>query len=312
MGLRDFWRKEAEKIKDKSAALGGMQNILNTDHLNPEKKDKIARYYYMYADCGSFIDLVEIAPEEGQKVTKNFILIYSTAEAMNEDVTRSIDLVADRLKTMTPNYYGLTYEQMMDRAHWIYGEGGGYYALHYAYAIQNAANKIKDEDGLYKQLMSAKKGALDKAKYLTKGEQYYTTGEVVLYETAEGSGVYKPPKINENCINFNKRRMDYPKAINSNIRMALCIGAVIRTMQHPKDSIVGECNNWRGGSKEAFQAGTLRAEYFGKSTGPTKTSYHLFLQYGKTYPGPGEEIAEEQFPIYKEMMESIPHVNKKY
>lgn len=33
MGLRDFWRKEAEKIKDKSAALGGMQNILNTDHV---------------------------------------------------------------------------------------------------------------------------------------------------------------------------------------------------------------------------------------------------------------------------------------
>ena len=146
--------------------------------------------------------------------------------------------------------YKLTNVQMLDRANWVYAEGGYKIPKFYAYSMENAfktkyiGNSI--ESDLYKSLMKDNTGLLEKEKYFSGGYVNQTGKRFWVLRNSQD-------KFNQDMIN--------------------CVGAVISSKLFPKDDPTGGTNAWLG-----YKKGSHVGEYYILSEG----SKHFFLIYGKS------------------------------
>jgi hypothetical protein len=153
--------------------------------------------------------------------------------------TNSKDLTKD---------YGITHSQVLDRANWIYAEGGYKIPEYYAYTIENAYldKKIgnKKESKVYYWLMQDSSGRLEKDKYLSGG-----------YENKTGKRFWDL----RNTPNLFDSDMDST------------IGAVLKSKIQPDKDPTGGTNSWLG-----YKSGAHTGEYYINSLG----SRHFFMKYG--------------------------------
>lgn len=139
---------------------------------------------------------------------------------------------------------------MLDRANWVYAEGGYEISMYYAYTIENAFNDKdianKKEKKLYEAIMIDKTGKLEKNKYFSGGYQNQTGKRFwILRDT--------PAKFD--------------------IDMQLTISSVISSKTSPKNDPTGGTNAWLG-----YRTGCHTGEYYIVSKG----SRHFFKKYGES------------------------------
>lgn len=65
--------------------------------------------------------------------------LYKSSESYKESISYGVAVQnGTQLDILyASSKYMITHKEFLDRANWIYGEGGGYFAYHYAHAIQN-------------------------------------------------------------------------------------------------------------------------------------------------------------------------------
>ncbi|MBE8725802.1 hypothetical protein [Flavobacterium hungaricum] len=134
--------------------------------------------------------------------------------------------------------YKLTNTQLLDRANWIYAEGGYKIPEFVAYTIENAYNDSdiakKDENKLYYYLMQDASGRLEKDKYFSGG-----------YKNQTGKRFWKV----RGTISMDKDMMN-------------TIAAVIKSKLYPEKDPTGGTNSWLG-----YPNGSHEGEYFIKTEG---------------------------------------------
>lgn len=146
---------------------------------------------------------------------------------------------------------GLSHSQMLDRANWIYAEGGYKIPEFYAYTIENAYNDKsigkKNENRVYFYLMQDSSGRLEKDKYFSGG-----------YKNQTG-----------------KRFWDARGTTSMDEDMRNTIAAVIKSKLYPEKDPTGGTNSWLG-----YKEGEHEGEYYIKSL----DSRHFFQkrEYGKS------------------------------
>ena len=129
----------------------------------------------------------------------------------------SIDLTKD---------YGITHSQVLDRANWIYAEGGGDFPQYYAFAMNNFKDKAGSEKDMYKYGMQDTDPATGKVIRLDK-EIYFSGG----YENKGG------------IIFWNARK----NLSTLTDKMKATIASVFQTQLNPILDPTNGCNQWRGG-----------------------------------------------------------------
>lgn len=146
--------------------------------------------------------------------------------------------------------YAITHSQVLDRANWIYAEGGYKIPEYYAYSIENSyqSKRIanKNEDKLYFLLLKDTSGRLNKDKYFS------------------GMGANKIGRI------FWDRRKN-PSTFDQDMKNT--IASVIKSKMHPEKDPTGGTNSWLG-----YKNGKHIGEYFIYSLGRR----HFFIKYGES------------------------------
>lgn len=146
--------------------------------------------------------------------------------------------------------YAITHSQVLDRANWIYAEGGYKIPEYYAYSIENSyqSKRIanKNEDKLYYLLLKDTSGRLNKDKYFS------------------GMGANKIGRI------FWDRRKN-PSTFDQDMKNT--IASVIKSKMHPEKDPTGGTNSWLG-----YKNGKHIGEYFIYSLGRR----HFFIKYGES------------------------------
>lgn len=158
----------------------------------------------------------------------------------------------------------LNNEQFLNRANWVFGEGGGMFAERYAMTIENLRQSGKSGYG-------TKPFATDEDMY----RQTMTHGTPIkLLYPDYFTGAYK----GHNANLFAVARKDYV-ILNKNPKMNLSIKAVI-------DSLTGKLknegyNNWRGSGDTLYTEEEKNAESL--KSGKTTTQNLVRKEDGKTY-----------------------------
>jgi hypothetical protein len=169
--------------------------------------------------------------------------------------TNSKDLTKD---------YGITHSQVLDRANWIYAEGGGDFPEYYAFAMDNFKDKAGSEKDMYKYGMQDTDPATGKVRRLDK-DKYFSGG----YENQQG----KP---------FWNARKDLSKLTD---KMETTIAAVFKTQISPLLDPTGGCNQWRGGKGSGAIQLTDDGIY-----------WHRFFKLGVKYSGQAPIIDTRKKP----------------
>jgi hypothetical protein len=137
--------------------------------------------------------------------------------------------------------YGLTHEQVLDRANWIYAEGGYEIPEYYAFTMENLVKKYANENSLYNAMVDSKNGKMDRKRYF-KGD----------YDNKSG------------IVFWNKR--EKPETFTT--VMCDCIRAVIMSKIRPDLDPTGGTCHWLGYQDSKDH----RGQYYIKSRG----SKHYF------------------------------------
>lgn len=187
---------------------------------------------------GELNNIVYVVENDGYK-------IYDTGNKTAETKMNISKLINLTEKT------GLSHSQMLDRANWIYAEGGYKIPEFYAYTIENAYNDKsigkKNENRVYFYLMQDASGRLEKDKYLSGG---YSNQTGKRFWNARGTTL-----MDEDMRNT--------------------IAAVIKSKLYPEKDPTGGTNSWLG-----YKNGEHEGEYYIKSL----DSRHFFQkrEYGKS------------------------------
>ncbi|WP_343707718.1 hypothetical protein [Flavobacterium sp.] len=187
---------------------------------------------------GELNNIVYVVENDGYK-------IYDTGNKTAETKMDISKLINFTEKT------GLSHSQMLDRANWIYAEGGYKIPEFYAYTIENAYNDKsigkKNENRVYFYLMQDASGRLEKDKYLSGG---YSNQTGKRFWNARGTTL-----MDEDMRNT--------------------IAAVIKSKLYPEKDPTGGTNSWLG-----YKNGEHEGEYYIKSL----DSRHFFQkrEYGKS------------------------------
>jgi hypothetical protein len=172
-------------------------------------------------------------------INDNFAYVTSE-ETVKQNTTTQTNWEEVKKSSSTINLtkkYNITFSQLLDRANWIYAEGGYKIPEHYAYTIENAfKSNNKNEKMLYYYLMYDNHGRLDKDKYLSGGYEHNTLGRI-----------------------FWKLRS---KPESFDIDMQNTIRAVIYSKVFPEKDPTGGTNSWLG-----YETGYHVGEYYITSLG---------------------------------------------
>lgn len=208
-----------------------------TPEIQKNLKSKIEPGYY-YEKNGNYL---------GYHSGKNDDIIH-VAKSVQKDKSNKIISVESSVNLTEK--YAITHSQVLDRANWIYAEGGYKIPEFYAYSIENAYQSVrianKQEDKLYHQLLRDTSGRLNKDNYF--------------------SGKY--------ANNIGKRFWDSRKNPSTfDQDMKNTIASVIKSKMHPEKDPTGGTNAWLG-----YKNGKHKGEYFIYSLGRR----HFFLKYGES------------------------------
>lgn len=245
-----IWRQQIED--DKNA--GEMEKFINKNIEFLTKKDSNIDYYTLndqseltdpnYKYSGNFYSKDgrylgnEGLPENNVYIVENDgYKIHNTGKG-----TAEVRMDKSKITNLTEKT-GLTHSQMLDRANWIYAEGGYKIPEFYAYTIENAYNDKniakKRESRLYLYLMQDESGRLEKDKYFSGG-----------YKNQTG-----------------KRFWDARGTTSMDSDMQNTIAAVIKSKLFPEKDPTGGTNSWLG-----YEKGIHQGEYYIESLG----SRHFF------------------------------------
>lgn len=184
------------------------------------------------------------------KPNNNLYVVENDGYKIHDTGNKTAEIFMDKSKIIDlTKKTALTHSQMLDRANWIYAEGGYKIPEFFAYTIENAYNDKniakKKEDKLYFHLMQDSSGRLDKDKYLSGG-----------YKNKTGTPFW------------NARG-----TTSMNNDMKNTIAAVIKSKLYPEKDPTGGTNSWLG-----YKKGLHQGEYYIQSLG----SRHFFQ---KRIPG---------------------------
>lgn len=193
---------------------------------------------------------------KGEGKDENSIYI-TTKEIINQYTkgsTTNWEKVKQDIKTMSfTEKYGLNNKQMLDRAHWVYGEGGGFMAVEYAISIKN--------------LKSAGKSGYGPTPFSSEEEMYKST---MLHKTRNSEiiclypGYFDGKKGGANAIDFAEARKKGYSDLMDKPKMIACIKAVIYSLDYnllvtlndnsTKNNDLTKIgyNNWRGSGDKLY------------------------------------------------------------
>jgi hypothetical protein len=161
--------------------------------------------------------------------------VYITDSASFSELQKGKTIADDKIIYFTEKY-GFNNEQLLYRAHWVYGEGGGFFTDYYAYAIKNLrkhgvwgpANKpYASDEAMYKQKMTHKDKKTKKILNMYPGYFDGTDGNI-------------------NSKAFSKARkklIEINSLIRANDAIKSVIGSIDGTIKDPTDG----CYQWVGG-----------------------------------------------------------------
>ncbi|KQB40460.1 type VI secretion system tube protein TssD [Flavobacterium aquidurense] len=162
--------------------------------------------------------------------------VYITNELTFLELQKGKDVSKDQIIYFT-EIYKFNNEQLLYRAHWVYGEGGGFFTDYYAHAIKNLrkhgvwgpANKpYPSDESMYKQKMTHKDKKTKKIINMYPGYFNGTDGNI-------NSKAFS--KARKNLIEINS-------LIRANDAIKSIIGSIDETIKDPTDG----CYQWVGGS----------------------------------------------------------------
>lgn len=161
--------------------------------------------------------------------------VYITDEATFLEVQKGKN--ADDKIVFFTDKYSFDNEQLLLRAHWVYGEGGGFFTDYYAHAIKNLrthgvwgpANKpYSTDEAMYKQKMTHKNKKTGKIKNMYPGYFNGTDGNI-------NSKAFS--KARKNMIEINS-------LVRANDAIKSVIGSIDGTLKDPTNG----CYQWVGGT----------------------------------------------------------------
>ncbi len=160
----------------------------------------------------------------------------------------------------------LTHKELLDRANWIYGEGGGSFAYHYAHTIQNGYetngnSELKTYHYLMRETYS-RDGGVRKTQPIPSNEYFAGTWG---NRTTGGT--------REQARNFNNKR-----SLAMDNMMRRSIMAVIESVINASLDPTKGCNQWRGDVSNKSVV-YMNAAFFGTAGGRN----HIFSTYGVKY-----------------------------
>jgi hypothetical protein len=170
-------------------------------------------------------------PKDGQKSSNSTLVSRVDKGKDNKVVEKNFYVEKANIQEIKlTSDKSMTHTQFLDRAHWIFGEGRGQAADHYAHTIQNIKEQFANgsEIDMYKSATDGNGGGLE---YLRSG---------------------KSNPAHKDFIGFRKN----PTAINTNSGARACISAVIaeRLGESFDPTITKEmpigANTWAGGSQK--------------------------------------------------------------
>jgi hypothetical protein len=220
--------------------------------------------------------------EGGQGEGEKFVVYdakgnYHSAESYQESKEYGVGVFQDGEITMlyASKKDLLTHKEFLDRANWIYGEGGGHFAYHYAHTIQNGYEVNNNSEAkVYFYLMRERyKRAGDKSKKIqTIPPQEYFEGS---WGTTNGGTQEKAREFN----NLRGRKM--------NAMMKRVIAAVIESVTDSLADPTEGSDQWRGdeANKNAVYS---NAAMFGTAGGRN----HIFSRYGKSYTQKAKHVTD--------------------
>lgn len=141
--------------------------------------------------------------------------------------------------------YNFTNKELLNRANWVYGEGGGNFPDHYAHAIVNLknhgvwgpANKpFVSDEAMYKKKMTHQITTLEdgvKKKKIINMYPGYFNGT----DGGQPAKAFAKARINPEMLN----KLNVPKA---NLAIKAVIGSIMGTMVDPTNG----CYQWVGGA----------------------------------------------------------------
>ncbi|WP_206743361.1 type VI secretion system tube protein TssD [Flavobacterium sp. Leaf82] len=162
--------------------------------------------------------------------------VYITNELTFLELQKGKDVSKGQIIYFT-EIYKFNNEQLLYRAHWVYGEGGGFFTDYYAHAIKNLrkhgvwgpANKpYPSDESMYKQKMTHKDKKTKKIINMYPGYFNGTDGNV-------NSKAFS--KARKNLLEINS-------LIRANDAIKSIIGSIDETIKDPTDG----CYQWVGGS----------------------------------------------------------------
>ncbi|WP_166922000.1 hypothetical protein [Flavobacterium poyangense] len=188
----------------------------------------------------------------GNTIDNNLYIVEKDAYRIHSTGKRTAEILMDKDKIINlTEKTGLTHSQMLDRANWIYAEGGYKIPEFYAYTIENAYQDKniakKKEARLYYYLMQDESGRLDKDKYFSGG---YKNQTGKLFWEARGT-----------------------TTMNNDMRNT--IAAVIKSKLFPEKDPTGGTNSWLG-----YAGGYHQGEYYIVSL----NSRHFFQKRAPNIP----------------------------
>jgi len=165
--------------------------------------------------------------------------------------------------------YNLTNTELLDRANWIYAEGGYKIPEYYAYTIENAYNHPnignKNEERLYHYQMQSKEPV-----EVTKTDGTKESKTIHLDKNLYFSGGY----TNQTGKAFWSKRED-PSQFDAD--MIDCVRSVIKSKLHPESDPTGGTDSWLGYSSGShvgiyYIVSRGSRHFFNKSPNKNRTS----------------------------------------
>lgn len=227
-----------------------------------EKYPNIGAYVYCYQNPVKFVDpdgrvFGDYYGMNGEylfndKINDNkvYVLKEGPYRKIDEGTEKTIiKYVTSGLIDLTEKT-NITHSEFLDRANWIYAEGGYEIPEYYSYSIENAyQDKFignKKEKLVYSYLLQDFKGKLDKDKYIS-GELHNGAGKD-FWEKRD-----KPWEFTENMKNT--------------------ISAIIKSKISPEKDPTNGTNSWLG-----YKSSAHEGEYYILSRGRR----HFFRKFGKS------------------------------
>lgn len=170
--------------------------------------------------------------------------------------------------------YGISHTDFLNRANWVYGEGGGEYVDHYAHTIKNLRKHGKS---------GRKPFESDEAMFKTKmTHQIKKDGKKIILNMYPG--YFDGGDGNVNSKAFANMRDDL-NALTSNDKMMKSVGAIIGSLMGLTIDPTGGAYQWVGGA--GAQGGIAKNPALNNAKGVINVTsgsgknqrYHTFYQY---------------------------------